>query len=337
MIQKMKELSIFKQMTQLAYLPVYHKLLSGAMVLDAFSKLTIPKTAEELAEQEGWNSANTAYLLGALSSIGFLKHEDGTYVNTAETTRYLSADSPEYAGSFLMTYIQEGLAPMDVAKLVKEGPNPADMAQMNQSLDFTQYGDAFRAAQRGCRQQEILRIVRSLPENEQIKKVLDIGCNTGLLGLAVVGDRSDRRGVFFDMPPLVPLIRESAEQMGLSDRAEAMGGNFLTDDLGKDYDLILAVSIMLFAKQDMNAFLKKLHDALAPGGAVICVGEGIQPDLSAPWDMIMGYLPYMLQGMDMSVKHGEIEAAAKTAGFSEIETYTELLCSGTQDIVILRK
>ena len=211
------------------------------------------------------------------------------------------------------------------------------MDKMNQALDFTQYGDAFRAAQRGCRQQEILRIIRSLPENGTIKKVLDIGCNTGLLGLAVIGDQEGRSGVLLDMPSLLPLIKESAEQMGLSDRAEAAGGNFLTDDLGKDYDLILAVSIMLFAKQDMSAFLKKLYEALAPGGVVICVGEGIQPDLSAPWDMIMGYLPYMLQGMDMSVKHGEIEAAAKLAGFSGIETRTELLSSGTQDIVILRK
>ncbi len=181
-------------MAQLAYLPFYHKLLSGAMELDVFSQLTAPKTAEELAEQEGWNIANTGYLLGALSSIGFIKFEDSKYVNTAETTNYLSADSPEYVGGFLMTYIQEGLAPMDVTKLVKEGPNRADMAQMNQSLDFTQYGDAFRAAQRGCRQQEILRIVRSLPENETIKKVLDIGCNTGLLGLAVIGDWEGRRG-----------------------------------------------------------------------------------------------------------------------------------------------
>ncbi|MBR2782951.1 MAG: class I SAM-dependent methyltransferase [Firmicutes bacterium] len=226
---------------------------------------------------------------------------------------------------------------MDVAKLVRKGPDPADMAQMNQALDFTQYGDAFRAAQRGCRQQEILRIVRSLPENETIKRVLDIGCNTGLLGLAVIGDRAGRSGVLFDMPPFVPLIQESAEQAGLAGRAEAAGGNFLTDDLGKDFDLILAVSVMLFAKQELPAFLKKLHDALAPGGVVVCVGEGIQPDLSAPWDMIMGYLPYMLQGMDMSVKHGEIEAAAKAAGFSDVETRTELLCSGTQDIVILRK
>ncbi len=66
----MKELGVFKQMAQLAYLPIYHKLLSGAMELDVFSKLTASKTAEELAEQEGWNSTNTVYLLGALSSLG---------------------------------------------------------------------------------------------------------------------------------------------------------------------------------------------------------------------------------------------------------------------------
>ena len=41
--------------------------------------------------------------------------------------------------------------------------------------------------------------------------------------------------------------------------------------------------------------------------------------------------------MDMSVKSGEIQKAAKEADFSGIETRTELLCSGTQDIVILRK
>lgn len=301
----MKELGVFNQLAQLAYIPIYHKLLSGAIELDLFSQLNTPVTAEELAEKKGWNCSNTGYLLGALYSLGFLNVKNSKYVNTPETCKYLSSDSPYYAGGFLMTYIQEDSAPMNVPKLVREGPDPSAMDQMNQSLDFTQYGESFRAAQRGCRQQEILSIIRSLSENNQIKNLLDIGCNTGLLGLAVVGDSQDRHGVMFDMPPLVPLIQESAEQMGLSDRIEVKGGNFLTDDIGKEYDLILAVSVMLFAKQNMSEFLKKLHTALVPGGVVVCVGEGIYPDLSAPWDMIMGYLPYMMQGMDMSVKHGE--------------------------------
>jgi len=88
----MKELGVFKQMTQLAYLPIYHKLLCGAMELDVFSKLNTPVTAAELAGNESWNPANTEYMLGALRALGFLKHEDGRYVNTAETGKYLSAE-----------------------------------------------------------------------------------------------------------------------------------------------------------------------------------------------------------------------------------------------------
>ena len=333
----MNEIGVFKQLSQLAYLPIYFKLLHGAMELNVFSHLTTPVTADHLASDLGWNRDNTAMLLNALYSVGFLEKNGDAFVNVPETSRYLVGSSPDYAAGFLLTYIQEGLAPMDVAKLVREGPDPAAMGQMNESLDFTQFGDAFRAAQRGCRQQELLRIVRGLPENERIRKVLDIGCNAGLLGLAVIGDREDRSGVLFDMPPLCPVIDESIAQAELQERARSMGGNFLTDDLGDGYDLILAVSVMLFARGDMNAFMKKLHEALAPGGVVVCISEGVRPDFSGPWEMIMGYLPYWFQGMDMAVRYGEIEAAAKQAGFSSTEIRTERLCSGTQDIVILRK
>ncbi len=51
----------------------------------------------------------------------------------------------------------------------------------------------------------------------------------------------------------------------------------------------------------------------------------------------MGYLPYWFQSTDLAVRMGEIEAAAKEAGFRAAETQTGLLCSGTRDIVILRK
>ncbi len=333
----MKELGVYKQLTQLAYLPVYFKLLRGAMELNVFSHLTVPVTAEHLSRDLGWHEANTWMLLDALFSLGFVEKKADSYVNSPETGRYLVVSSPDYAGGFLTAYIQEGLAPLDVAKLVREGPDPAEMGQMDQALDFTRFGDAFRAAQRGCRQQELLGIIRSLPENERLRSVLDIGCNAGLLGLAVIADLPERKGVLFDKPPLCPVIEGSIAQMGLMDRARAQGGDFLTDDLGSGYDLILAVSVMLFAKGDLPAFLKKLYDALAPSGVAVSVGEGVSPDFSGPWDMVMGYLPYWLQGMDLAVRKGEIEAAAKEAGFRETETRTGLLCSGTQDIVILRK
>ncbi|MCR4725266.1 MAG: methyltransferase domain-containing protein [Clostridia bacterium] len=333
----MKELNVYRQLTQLAYLPTYIRMIRGALELDVFSRLTQPMTANALAASAGWNEASTQALLDGLCSVGFLEKEDGAYVDAPDAAKYLAASSPEYAAGFLQVFAQGSDAPMDVAGLVREGPGPQASQQAGSSMDFTRYGETFRAAQRGCRQQEILRIVRSLPENAGIRRVLDLGCNTGLLGLAVIADDPSRSGCLMDMPPLQPLIDESIRLEGLQDRAQSIGGDFLTDGIGSGYDLILAVSVMVFAREDLPAFLKKLHSALAPGGVIVCVGEGVKPDPAEPWDMIMGYLPYRLQGADMAVRSGEIEKAAAKAGFAGIETRTELLWSGTQDIVILRK
>ena len=58
----MKEFGVYEQLTQLAYLPIYFKLLRGAMELNVFSHLTVPVTAEHLARDLGWHEANIAIL-----------------------------------------------------------------------------------------------------------------------------------------------------------------------------------------------------------------------------------------------------------------------------------
>lgn len=333
----MHQQSVWTQLTQLPYLNLYTNLVNSAMELDVFSRLTEPTTTGTLAGKMDWNPSNTGYLLSALTSIGFVEKNGEFYRNTSETDRYLVKGSPEYLGGFLLFYgLNEGATPMDVKKLVTNGPQPVSQPQMDQSLDFAQYGAALRAAQAGYRQQELLRIVRALPENSGVRRVLDVGCATGLLGLAVVGDQLERTGVLFDqIPP--NLIQESVEMAGLSHRIEVKNGNFLTDDLGQEYDLILAISVLLFAKGQMEPLMKKFYDALNSGGVLLVVTEGIAPDQTAPWDMVLGYMPYYLQGMDMGVLQGEVETAAQAAGFDHVETRTELLCSGTQDIIVLRK
>ena len=141
--------------------------------------------------------------------------------------------------------------------------------EMEQNLDFAQYGQMLRMSEEGYRQQEILRIVlrivRELPENSTIRRVLDVGCAAGLLGMAVIGDRENRSGVLLDQIPS-QIIQPSVDAAGLGERVKVMQGNFLTDDLGGGYDLILAVSVMLFAKGGMEPLMKKFFDALNPLG-----------------------------------------------------------------------
>lgn len=333
----MNRMSVWEQLVQLPYLNLYSKLVNAALELDVFSHLTKQVEMAELAAEMNWDEANTGYFLGALSALGFVEQSGGKYQNTEESQKYLVKGSPEYLGDFILFYGQnEGTIPMDVKKLLAEGPQPMPQMEMEQSLDFAQYGQMLRMSEEGYRQQEILRIVRTLPENNTLRRVLDVGCATGLLGLSVIGDAPERRGVLFDqIPPQI--MQESVARMGLQDRAEVLQGNFLTDPVGVGYDLILAVSIMLFAKGNMEALLKKFYNALNPGGVLLIISEGIAPDFSEPWDMVTGYLPYYLNGMDMGVKKGEVPEAARKAGFTKVETRVETLCSGVQEIHVIRK
>lgn len=332
----MNKRSVWEQLTQYPYLELYGKLLSGALQLDVFSDLTQKTTAAALAERRGWNVANTDYLLSALTSIGFVEKIGDCYQNVPDANRLLVRDSPEYLGSFLQYYaMNEGTMPLDIEKLVCEGPQPMQQQAMDGQLDFAAMGAMLRQAQVGYRQQELLQILHTLPEYDAMQRILDMGCATGLLGLCVIADRPERTGVLFDQLPAA-LIQESIQQAGLQGRASAVSGNFLTEELGSGYDLILAVSVMLFAKGQMEALLKKCYDALNPGGVMLVISEGIAPDQTGPWDMVLGYLPYYMQGMNMGVLKNEVSDAATRAGF-RCEKRTQLLCSGWQDIDILRK
>lgn len=119
-------------------------------------------------------------------------------------------------------------------------------------MDFEQFGRMFRKAHSGLRQKELVDIVRGLPENSTIHKILDVGCATGL-----------------------------------TDRAEVITGDFLKDDIGSGYDLIIGISIMLFAKGNMEMLLKKFYDALNPGGVVLLISEGIDLENPSPQDIVV--------------------------------------------------
>lgn len=328
--------SIYEQLTALPYLPAYKRLIEGGIELDFFSQLEKPISGAELARSMGWHEANTLYLLQGLHSIGFISREGERFRNTADASRYLVKGKAEYMGSVLLFFgSNQGMALDGLAQQVKNGPQP--MAQTEQSLDFAAYGAMMREAQSGIRQQELLDIVRSLPENGNIKRVLDLGCGAGLLGIAIVNDGPVRSGVLFDQPPMQPLVEETVAMYGMQDKLSVIAGDFTKDDFGSGYDLILCSSIMLFAILGGPAFFGKLRDALNPGGVALCLNEGLEPDRSAPWDMVLGYMTYNLQGMPMGVLKGQVEQAAKAGGFTSVENRTLLLSTGTHDINILRK
>ena len=278
--------SVFEQMVELPYLAPYIDVLRTAMELEIFEDLEENALAVDVAKKHGWNEANTEYLLKALTAFGFVEKNGNLYKNTADASRYMIRKSPEYLAGFTLYYMDAGIEKVDIKEAVTKGPDVLQKQELEGQMDFEQFGRMFRKAQTGLRQKELVDIIRGLPENSTIHKILDVGCATGMLGLAVVGDNKDRTGVFFDRFP-AQLIKESAELTGLADRTEVITGDFLKDDIGSGYDLIIGISIMLFAKGNMEMLLKKFYDALNLGGVVLLISEGIDLENPSPQDIIM--------------------------------------------------
>ena len=327
--------NIYEQLTTLPYLTAYQQLIQGAIELDVFSNLENPITTKELSKKMSWDESNTFNLLKGLYSLGYLKRNGDTFCNMPETSKYLVKSKPAYMGNVLTFFCNnQGMSLGNVAQQVKEGPKPQEQTQ--QSMDFAAYGDAMRDAQSGIRQYELLEILRSLPEYKSIHKILDLGCGAGYLGIAVIQDVSNRTGVLFDRPNMQSLIEESVKLSDMQDSISIKTGDFINDDIGSGYDLILCSSIMLFAIKGGANFFAKLKKALNIGGVVVCLNEGIEADYSGPWDMILGYMAFNLQGMPIGVLKGQIADAAKSGGFHSAENRSVLLSTGMHDINILR-
>ena len=329
------KINIYEQLTALPYLTAYQQLIQGSIELDVFSNLEKPITTKELSKKMNWNEGNTFNLLKGLYSLGYLDRRGDKFCNMPETSKYLVKGKPAYMGSMLSFFCNnQGMSLGNVARQVKEGPKPQEQTQ--QSMDFAAYGDAMRDAQSGIRQYELLEILRSLPEYKSIHRILDLGCGAGCLGIAAIQDVSNRTGVLFDRPDMQSLIEESIELSNMQDSVSVKTGDFINDDIGGGYDLILCSSIMLFAIAGGANFFAKLKKALNPGGVVVCLNEGIEPDYSGPWDMILGYMAFNLQGMPIGVIKGQIADAAKSGGFHSVENRSVLLSTGMHDINILR-
>ena len=252
-----------------------------------------------------WDESNTFNLLKGLYSLSYLERNGDTFCNMPETSKYLVKGKPAYMGSVLTFFCNnQGMSLGNVAQQVKEGPKPQERTQ--HSMDFAAYGDAMRDAQSGIRQYELLEILRSLPEYKSIHKILDLGCGAGCLGIAVIQDLSNRTGVLFDRPDMKSLIEETIRRCNMQDSVSIKTGDFIKDDIGSGYDLILCSSIMLFAIAGGANFFAKLKKALNPGEVVVCLNEGIEPDYFGPWDMILGYIAFNLQGMPIGVIKAQI-------------------------------
>jgi len=338
-MKKLPEVRVsYKSLRRMLVAPLRSKLLLTGIELKVFNYLSEPMSAAELACVLGFHGENTKIFLDGLAAIHLIDKKNGLYQNTPVAQALLVEGSSTYLGSFIG--IQERwLHPAidDLPKLVKEGPPPQEIGVAPKKRWNAQMAMAVANYQRAGIGQQIAKMVASFPEFSSFRKMLDLGGGAGLIGIAIVAEHPSMKGVIFDQPEIVRVSELFIREYELEDRMGVIGGDYLKDPIGEQYDLIWSSATLNFARDNMDSIVKKVYDALNPGGLFVSYHAGLTEERTQPNGMILGWMSLALMGQDLGLDQGFIADSMLRAGFKSVRGCTLDLDHGPLDMDIGRK
>ncbi len=255
------------------------RVLLTAVELDLFSAIGDGSpTSADLAGRLGTHARATDRLLNALVALGLLAKSGDRFSNTADGRRYLVSSSPEFVGS-LGHSAGMWQSWHQLTSSVREG-RPALRAPINDRGDA--WLDPFIAAMHYRARQQADPVAALLPL-ARVRRALDVGGGSGAFAMAMARRQPGLHAVVFDLPNVVPITQRYIAAEGLADRVAIATGDYMTDPLPDNFDLVFLSAVVHSNPPEANAALIATCAAvLNPGGVVAVVDWVMSPDRVAP-------------------------------------------------------
>ena len=123
----------------------------------------------------------------------------------------------------------------------------------------------------------------------------------------------------------------------MEDRVEALGGDFNRDPIGEGYDLVFTSNSLQFA-HEINNVVKKIYEALNPGGVLVSIfGFGQTNEGTKPENLVLGLLSMALMGQETKIEQGYIAESMLRNGFKSVHSSSLSTAWGTMELDIGRK
>jgi hypothetical protein len=261
------------------------KALLSAVELGLFTTLAQgPLTGEVLTAKLGLQPRGTADWLDALVSLGMLERTVDEYANTAATGLFLDRSKPSYVGGMLEmanTVLYPSWGSLTEALRTGRPHNEANAGQ-----DFlAMYQDQgrlrqFLHAMTGLSMGAALAIAEKFPW-DRYHTVIDIGAAEGCVPVQLALRHPQLSGGGLDLPAAKPVFEDYVAAHGLADRLRFYPGNFFADPLPPADVLIMGHILHDWSLEEKLTLLRKAHDALPDGGALIVYDAIIDDDRRA--------------------------------------------------------
>lgn len=258
------------------------QILFTGVELGVFEALALkPAAPAELARRLRLNARGADALLHALAALGLLRKRGGRFSPSEIALQHLVPGRPGYMGNIIRHSSNLQASWAQLPEVVRTG-KPAKRP----------YESGTRAARQATRNfilgmadlaGPMAREMVDRLDLRGVRRVLDVGGGPGTYLFAVLRKVPGATGDVFDLPPVIPIMREQAAAHGLADRVGAVAGDFIDDDLGRGYDLVIMSNVLHSnSPAECRLMLRKGYKALNPGGRIVVSEFTLNEDRTGP-------------------------------------------------------
>ena len=250
------------------------KALLSAVELGVFTALAeSPLDLDTLRKRVGIDERGARDFFDALVALGMLERDESSrYANTLESDLYLDRQKPTYIGGELdhfNTYVYPHWNLLTPALRTGKPQSGARATGHYPAL----YADqaALETLVKGMTG-GTLPVAKALAAKfnwQNYKTIIDVGTAQGCLPVQIAHAHPHITGGGFDLPPVAPHFGNYVREHDLSHRLRFYAGDFLQDPLPSADVLVFGRVLHNWDIATKRMLLKKAHDALPAGGALI--------------------------------------------------------------------
>ncbi len=280
-----------------------------------------PLTLDDLARETNSHPRGLRAICNALVGLQFLAKQGDHYSLTPESAAFLVSTKPAFAGGILR-HASSQLIPswLKLAEITQTGAPPTHVDQQSEGAEFfAQFvEDIFNMSARPAQAlADHLAARRSQP-----MRVLDIAAGSGVWGIMIAKNSPTVAVSAVDWPAVMPVTKRVTERHGVSGAFTYIEGDLHEVAFGRGYQLATLGHILHSeGPAKSQKLLKKVHEALAPGGT-IAIAEFVPNDdrQGPPMPLIfaVNMLVHTTDGDTFTMK--EMSDWLTAAGFGNIRT-----------------
>lgn len=245
------------------------KAVATALKLDIFDHIgTDAKKVGAMASDISADPRGLSLLLDVLVHLGYLKEHHGLYRNTASTRKWLLKGSSHSIAALFHQFNDMSLRWDYLDRSIQTGsPHISGWQWLDRHPECW---DAYHAGLQCTAVLMARELMKKITLPPYAARVIDIGGSHGRYCIELCRRYPHISCVVYDRAPAEKTAIDTIKSFRLSDRITFASGDFTSDPIGAEYDVMLVFNVIrIFKPDELRSLLNKFHGALSPRGMII--------------------------------------------------------------------